>query len=235
MEVAPSHKEFNDNNQEIKQEESNSSATPEGEYPSERSPCKTMDTVIPTGKDDAPLKMEETGVRTLEIAKESIQGPENPLPEHGGEEAVYTLGEKAPEGPALTEEASASLPDLLKKPATEKLPEPASTVDTKDANDNLLQIQAEEAEVVKAEETKTDEGRDEHEADEDEHKRLIPEQDALVLVESSKDIDVKAHHKKSHNILSGVGSKVKHSLSKVKKAITGKSSHSKTQPPKQTS
>ncbi|KAK8347043.1 hypothetical protein V6Z12_A07G257100 [Gossypium hirsutum] len=38
-------------------------------------------------------------------------------------------------------------------------------------------------------------------------------------------------HKKSHNILSGVGSKVKHSISKMKKAITGKSSHSKESKP----
>ncbi|KAI4350648.1 hypothetical protein L6164_005083 [Bauhinia variegata] len=53
-------------------------------------------------------------------------------------------------------------------------------------------------------------------------------------VSGSKDTDVKVAHKKSHSILSGVGSKVKHSISKVKKAITGKSSHPKSQSPKQT-
>lgn len=41
----------------------------------------------------------------------------------------------------------------------------------------------------------------------------------------------KTSRKKSHNILSGVGSKVKHSIAKVKKAITGKSSHPKTSSP----
>lgn len=57
--------------------------------------------------------------------------------------------------------------------------------------------------------------------------------DAPVMVEASRDMDVKTVHKKSHhNILSGVGSKVKHSLAKVKKAITGKSSHPKPTSPK---
>lgn len=55
--------------------------------------------------------------------------------------------------------------------------------------------------------------------------------DAPVMVEASKDIEVKAH-KKSHNILSGVGSKVKHSIAKVKKAITGKHSPPKSSSPK---
>ena len=48
-----------------------------------------------------------------------------------------------------------------------------------------------------------------------------------VMVEATKDIGIKVSHKKSHNILSGVGSKVKHSISKVKKANAGKSSNSK--------
>ncbi|XP_038996915.1 titin-like [Hibiscus syriacus] len=47
---------------------------------------------------------------------------------------------------------------------------------------------------------------------------------------SKKESGIK-QHKKSNNILSGVGSKVKHSISKMKKAITGKSSHSKASKP----
>jgi hypothetical protein len=53
------------------------------------------------------------------------------------------------------------------------------------------------------------------------------------MVEASRDIvDVKVASKKHYNILSGVGSKVKNSISKVKKAITGKSSHPKQHSPK---
>ncbi|XP_031286427.1 myb-like protein X [Pistacia vera] len=63
-----------------------------------------------------------------------------------------------------------------------------------------------------------------YEEEGDEHKKTDSGSDAPVMVEASRDMEVKVvAHKKS--ILSGVGSKVKHSISKVKKAITGKSSH----------
>ncbi|CAI9283312.1 unnamed protein product [Lactuca saligna] len=74
--------------------------------------------------------------------------------------------------------------------------------------------------------TKTDE---ENEEEDEEDNQMV---DAPVMVEASKDIEVKTP-KKSHNILSGVGSKVKHSIAKVKKAITGKSSPSKPPSPKE--
>ncbi|XP_071728027.1 uncharacterized protein [Rutidosis leptorrhynchoides] len=57
------------------------------------------------------------------------------------------------------------------------------------------------------------------------------ENEGEVLVEASKDMEEVKVPKKSHNILSGVGSKVKHSLAKVKKAITGKSTHPKPPSP----
>ncbi|RWW30025.1 hypothetical protein GW17_00005404 [Ensete ventricosum] len=76
---------------------------------------------------------------------------------------------------------------------------------------------------------KTDEENDEKE-DEDDHKKMESSHDSAVPV-ASRDAELKPAHKKSHNILSGVGSKVKRSIAKVKKAITGKSSHSKTLPP----
>ncbi|XP_076949634.1 uncharacterized protein LOC143622331 [Bidens hawaiensis] len=81
---------------------------------------------------------------------------------------------------------------------------------------------------VEREETgfKTDEEYEEAEDNEDDEK-TGSYSDAPVMVEASKDIEVKAH-RKSHNILSGVGSKVKHSIAKVKKAITGKSSPTKS-------
>ncbi|XP_017699404.2 uncharacterized protein LOC103711560 isoform X1 [Phoenix dactylifera] len=86
--------------------------------------------------------------------------------------------------------------------------------------------QAKEIADAHMKEEKTDEEKYEKE-EEDENKTEESGHDAAVVVEA-KDADVKPAHKKSHNILSGVGSKVKHSIAKVKKAITGKSSHSKT-------
>ncbi|KAI3976232.1 hypothetical protein MKX01_019178 [Papaver californicum] len=72
-----------------------------------------------------------------------------------------------------------------------------------------------------------------HSVDEDEQIKDDSGSDAPVMVEASADVGVKPAHKKSHNILSGVGSKVKHSFAKVKKAITGKSSSHKSSSPKQ--
>lgn len=82
--------------------------------------------------------------------------------------------------------------------------------------------------TAEVEEPKTDE-----DVDEDENKRMDSGSDGPVMVETSRDMDTKVSpHKKSHSsILSGVGSKVKHSIAKVKKVITGKSSHPKLSSP----
>lgn len=96
-----------------------------------------------------------------------------------------------------------------------QLPEEKDTTAGKE-----VQTEAEEEEHENAEEVKTYE-----ETGENEHKNAEPGYDSPVFVEASRDADAKISHKKSHNILSGI----KHSISKVKKAITGKSSHSKTQ------
>ncbi|XP_042030276.1 microtubule-associated protein futsch-like isoform X2 [Salvia splendens] len=68
---------------------------------------------------------------------------------------------------------------------------------------------------------KTDEEKD-GEEESHEQKKSDLGSEAPVMVDIG-DADIKVAHKKSHNILSGVGSKVKHSIAKVKKAITGKS------------
>ncbi|KAK4760303.1 hypothetical protein SAY87_005196 [Trapa incisa] len=189
--------------QEIEHEDSISTTTPGERDPKERSVCKEVGKMVPIDKEKASTELDETVAATTARPEENISGLKNPhLPKHGGGKVLCASEEKACEEPAST---CVLLYDLLKKPETEKL-------QAKNPIDSLLEPQAEE-------EAKTDEEMDEHEGDEHE---------SLVLVETSKDIDVKAYHKKSHNILSGVGSKVKHSISKVKKAITGKSSHPKT-------
>ncbi|XP_011005146.1 PREDICTED: microtubule-associated protein futsch-like [Populus euphratica] len=87
---------------------------------------------------------------------------------------------------------------------------------------------------AEGEKTKSNEEKEEEEEEEgEEHKKTDSGSDAPVMVEASRDIvDVKVASKKHYNILSGVGSKVKNSISKVKKAITGKSSHPKQHSPK---
>lgn len=64
------------------------------------------------------------------------------------------------------------------------------------------------------------------EEEEDEHNPEESGQNSTINVEA-RDAELKPTPKKSHGLFSGVGSKVKHSIAKVKKAITGKSSHSK--------
>lgn len=89
---------------------------------------------------------------------------------------------------------------------------------------------AENSDEAEHENSKTDEEKDD---EEESHEQQISDSvsEAPVMVDMG-DADVKVAHKKSHNILSGVGSKVKHSIAKVKKAITGKSSHPKPPSPK---
>ncbi|KAK4417804.1 hypothetical protein Salat_2193100 [Sesamum alatum] len=90
-------------------------------------------------------------------------------------------------------------------------------------------LQAEKTDEAEHEDTKTDEEKDDEE-ESSEQKRADVCSEAPVMVDA-RDADAKVAHKKSHNILSGVGSKMKHSIAKVKKAITGKSSHSHPKPP----
>lgn len=73
------------------------------------------------------------------------------------------------------------------------------------------------------EEHKTEE--DENDDEDHEHKDDKTSPDSIVMVEAKDTLSIIKTHKKSHGILSGVGSKVKHSISKVKKVLTGKSSH----------
>ncbi|PON41574.1 hypothetical protein PanWU01x14_288460 [Parasponia andersonii] len=126
-----------------------------------------------------------------------------------------------------TEPAMPSLSDLMQSSTEEKTQVAEHTTKEEEPKSSK------EAEHSPTHEGKADE--EEHEEEEHEHEHEDEDEDedhpdTPILVQASKDIDAKATRKKSHGIFSGVGSKVKHSISKVKKAITGKSSHSKTQP-----
>ncbi|KAJ9562570.1 hypothetical protein OSB04_007730 [Centaurea solstitialis] len=129
------------------------------------------------------------------------------------------------EKPETPEQATVVITDILHEP----------TQANSKVTENLIKergLDLTKDEQVDKEETgdkgaKTDEEDEAEEDDEDNQKTG----DAPVMVEASKDMEVKTP-KKSHNILSGVGSKVKHSIAKVKKAITGKSSSPKPPSPK---
>ncbi|XP_031095768.1 uncharacterized protein LOC115999938 isoform X14 [Ipomoea triloba] len=102
-------------------------------------------------------------------------------------------------------------------------------------NEREVIFHKEEDEASKVETEQHEEARSDQEEEEGgEHKGEDSGPEAPVMVENAGagDADVKASKKKHHNILSGVGSKVKHSIAKVKKVITGKSSPTKQQSPK---
>ncbi|KAL6520214.1 hypothetical protein OROMI_032394 [Orobanche minor] len=104
------------------------------------------------------------------------------------------------------------------------------SADEKEQTFRSEDLQAEKTDEVDHDDTKTDIGKyDEQESSEQKISELCSE--APIMVDMG-DADEKVAHRKSHNILSGVGSKVKHSIAKVKKAITGKSSHTKPSSPK---
>ncbi|CAA7408569.1 unnamed protein product [Spirodela intermedia] len=77
---------------------------------------------------------------------------------------------------------------------------------------------------VQIEEKKSDEEEERNEEDHNADKSVTEVSATIEMTEG----EPKPAHKKSHNILSGVKSKVKHSIAKVKKVITGKPSQSKT-------
>lgn len=126
-----------------------------------------------------------------------------------------------------------SLSDLLQRSTKRNVQVGEDVTEKRELMGNKEEPQNETAETVEAEEEAVHDKKDEEEEG-DELKREDSGSDAPVMVEVSRDMDVKIAHKKPHhhNILSGVGSKVKHSLAKVKKAITGKSSHPKPTSPK---
>ncbi|XP_010450668.1 PREDICTED: A-kinase anchor protein 9-like [Camelina sativa] len=109
--------------------------------------------------------------------------------------------------PTLKEPARKSLSDLIQK-----------VKGTNKTEDVTTEPHIEE-EPKTVEEDENDNGDHEHDKDD----KTSP--DSIVMVEAKDTVSIIKTHKKSQGILSGVGSKVKHSISKVKKVLTGKSSH----------
>ncbi|KAL4653367.1 hypothetical protein ACB092_01G297600 [Castanea dentata] len=218
--------------QNIQQLETTSYAASETKIPGEECPSENTETIITTAHEDVQPVLQHPIDKALEKVEQKDTRPGKSTEadaevrevECEGEKRIGDLGEILSEKSTSEDSAKISLSNLMHRSKKENLQVTKDLTKEREPVPSKEEMQNQEAETT-VDETKTDEEEG------DEHKRTDPGYDAPVMVEAAKDIDVKVVHKK-HNILSGVGSKVKHSLSKVKKAITGKSSHPKTTSPK---
>eukprot|EP00261_Vitis_vinifera_P027156 XP_010660862.1 PREDICTED: golgin subfamily B member 1 isoform X4 [Vitis vinifera] len=239
-EVSMDLAEANESTQDIKQLEKGSDETSEKHIPREAEPNESTEVMISSSKEDVQLvpqdllrkTFQQPEVESLEAV--NVSGIESGLREKDsrGEKTMGDISKEpaadsTPMGPAV------SLSDLLQRSVKETLQAPGCLTEEKEPMANQEDVLAKEEQAIKVQEAGTHEDRDEEEEG-DEHKKDDSGSDAPIIVEASRDMNVKDGHKKSHNILSGVGSKVKHSIAKVKKAITGKSSHQKHSSPKGT-
>ncbi|XP_010251108.1 PREDICTED: trichohyalin-like isoform X2 [Nelumbo nucifera] len=175
---------------------------------------ESTETNIQTEERDIVSMSQHPTEKTLQEAEVEYQRP--------GEVSEIEPGEKV-----TLDTDKVSLFDLLQRSTTETLQMVAQDMKPQGSDEELHN---EQQQTNQAEGEKTDEEKDEEEEDGD--RKADSGSDAPVMVEALKDVNIKPTHKKSHNILSGVGSKVKHSIAKVKKVITGKSSHPKAPSPK---
>ncbi|KAL8475396.1 hypothetical protein ACS0TY_028164 [Phlomoides rotata] len=145
----------------------------------------------------------------------------------GNEERTDQETAGKPESEEATKPSLSDLFDVSMR-ETSKMAEHSAT--DEEPTTHTEDLHAEKPDEDQHENAKTEE---EHDDDDESSEQRGSElsSEAPVIVDMA-DADVKVSHKKSHNILSGVGSKVKHSIAKVKKAITGKSSHPKPPSPK---
>ncbi|KAA8548143.1 hypothetical protein F0562_004596 [Nyssa sinensis] len=201
------------------------------QIPREEDPNESTEATISTGSDNVPLVQQDKTAKTFQSAEvEDLKAgnasraeTEAKGVEREDEKRMGDECEETTEKSTSIESAEISLSDHL-----QGYTEINSQVAKHLTEEGKLMISKEELQTEKAETAQVEEAKTDEEEEGDENKRADSGSDAPVMVEASRDMDVKIAHKKSHNILSGVGSKVKHSIAKVKKAITGKSSHSKS-------
>ncbi|KAG6421713.1 hypothetical protein SASPL_118270 [Salvia splendens] len=200
---------------------------------SEASPLSLKDNHVVLEADDTRYLILENQDGDKNISTEYSQGEheverpskvEKEREECGNEERK----DKQIEGKPESEETDKpSLSDLLQVSTrgTSEMEDHSPT--EKEPTSHTEDMHAENTGEVEYEHMKTDEEKDDE--DESHEPKLDLGSEAPVVVDTG-DTDMKVAHKKSHNILSGVGSKVKHSIAKVKKAITGKSPKKVTTP-----
>lgn len=176
------------------------------QIPGEEDPIECKKTTNSTGKQQCPTEQQDEAFQTSDKIVVGDLEPRN---------AQEICSEAGPDDGKQKRPENAG---------AEKSEEPESEDSAKLSLFDLLQKSTRELQGAKIEEkelmvSKEESPEEEAKTDEDEGD------------ENSKTEHGIKPHKKSHNILSGVGSKVKHSISKMKKAITGKSSHSKESKP----
>ncbi|XWS30395.1 hypothetical protein CRYUN_Cryun24cG0113600 [Craigia yunnanensis] len=198
------------------------------EIPGEADPIESRTSSI--GKPNFPTEQQDRALETSE--KPEVGGLEpgkaqEICSEAEEEKRTDNSGVEITQEPESADTGKLSLSDLLQRSTREKMQIVERVIEERELTSKEEPLR-EEAETIQVKEAKTDEENDGEEGDE--HNKIDSGSNALVMVEAPRDSDIKPH-KKSHNILSGVGSKVKHSISKVKKAITGKSSQSKESKP----
>ncbi|KAG5534859.1 hypothetical protein RHGRI_022849 [Rhododendron griersonianum] len=186
------------------------------------------------GPEKTSLAIPHEQIASKTDPSESIERTNSKGMECGEENRMGKQSKEITEESQMIESAKMSLSDLLQRSAKRNVQVGEDVTEERELMGNKEEPQNETAETVEAEEEEAVHDKKDEEEEGDELKREDSGSDAPVMVEASRDMDVKIAHKKPHhhNILSGVGSKVKHSLAKVKKAITGKSSHPKPTSPK---
>ncbi|KAF8378240.1 hypothetical protein HHK36_029579 [Tetracentron sinense] len=233
--------EANEITQSIEKPEKASDATSEEQTLGEADPTESTETKISPGNKDISSRPQDPVAKTLQKAEVEDQEKRKALEtesevsavERGGEkrmddEAQETVDESKPMDTDMV-----SLSDLVQRSTKKTLQMDGHLTEDKKTTVGKKEMQTEDAETVQVEEAKTnEEDKDDEGEEENEHKKEVSGSDDPVMVEASRDVDVKPMHKKSHNIFSGVGSKVKHSIAKVKKAITCTSSYPKPLSPK---
>ncbi|XP_020554700.1 titin isoform X5 [Sesamum indicum] len=182
---------------------------------------------------DNSIGNKDTSVIEHGDSAEFSQGEGETLKPSGFEQDAANCGHdemtKSRENSESKEIDKQSLADLLHVSIKETSKMADHSATEKEPTTHREDLHAEKPDEAEHEGTKTDEERDdEEESSEQQRADICSEAPVMVDV---RDADAKVAHKKSHNILSGVGSKMKHSIAKVKKAITGKSSHSHQKPP----
>ncbi|KAB5521061.1 hypothetical protein DKX38_025380 [Salix brachista] len=208
--------EANETTQDIHQGERDSDSTSEKPVPVEAETQETTERKkdVPQGLLQEPIVESTQGAEV----GESEPGKATGIVDAQGFEPRAEIDEKNVRGNDESMSANISLFDMMQN-STRELQVKGDLTEEKESNEETR---------FEGEKTKSDEEKEDEEEGE-EHKTT----DSPVMVEASRDtVDVKVASKKHHNILSGVGSKVKQSISKVKKAITGKSSHPKQHSPK---
>ncbi|GKV07779.1 hypothetical protein SLEP1_g19500 [Rubroshorea leprosula] len=164
-------------------------------------------------KKDVVAETSETAeVRDLEPGKDKGIYAERKEGEHGGVKKTEAIEEPTPA-------EDISLANLLQKSRKETLQMAKEMTEARHPTASKEKLKVEEAETIQVKEAKTDEEKEDRE-ERNKHEKMDSDPDSPIMVEAPRDISIKVAHKKSHSILSGVGSKVKHSISKVKKAFS---------------